>query len=57
MFMHGENDDFIVPENTTKNHKAYGGAIKNTKMFPGDHNAPRPADAIAAAIQFMKLNF
>ena len=55
-FLHGSDDEFVTPENSKKNHAAYGGAAKTLKMVPGDHNAERPAEAISEICQFFKAN-
>ena len=45
-FLHGSEDNFIVPEHSEKNFAAYGGTNKVIKKCAGDHNSPRPDDMI-----------
>eukprot|EP00356_Strombidium_inclinatum_P002337 CAMPEP_0170480582 /NCGR_PEP_ID=MMETSP0208-20121228/1368_1 /TAXON_ID=197538 /ORGANISM="Strombidium inclinatum, Strain S3" /LENGTH=284 /DNA_ID=CAMNT_0010753155 /DNA_START=9 /DNA_END=859 /DNA_ORIENTATION=+ len=54
MFVHGSDDEFIVPAHSEKNMAAYGGPTKSMKTCAGDHNAPRSADVVKAAIEFLK---
>jgi pimeloyl-ACP methyl ester carboxylesterase len=51
-FGHGQDDDFIAPSHTQRVHDAYAGD-KQLHFFPGDHNAPRPAEFREAAALFL----
>lgn len=53
-FLHGSDDNFVVPDHSIKNHAAYKGTVKSMKQFPGDHNAERPPTAILEIAQFFK---
>ena len=53
-FLHGNQDDFILPEHSQKNHASYAGANKILKGCEGDHNTPRPHDINDEVAAFLK---
>ena len=55
-FLHGKSDDFVVPDNSQKNHDAYAGPKKSIKFVDGDHNSERPKEAIDEIKKFFKEN-
>ena len=45
LFLHGDNDKFVVPENSEINFEAYAGPEKVLKMVKGaDHRSERPEE-------------
>ncbi len=41
LFVHGKDDEFILPEHSTRLVKEYGGPVR-VMYVEGDHNTPRP---------------
>lgn len=53
LFVHGKQDDFILPSHSEALHKAYAGEA-NITLVEGDHNSPRPRFMRDAAAIFLK---
>ena len=46
IFIHGEEDDFVAPKHSLSLYEKYGDKRKEIVLVAGDHNAPRPMDAL-----------
>ena len=53
LFVHGKQDDFILPSHSEKLHKKYAGEA-NIMLVEGDHNSRRPRYARDSAAIFLK---
>ena len=53
LFVHGKEDDFILPSHSEKLHKKYAGEA-NIMLVEGDHNSRRPRYARDSAAIFLK---
>lgn len=51
-FGHGSQDEFIVPRHSEQLKDKYGGPSE-LMLFDGDHNSPRPAAFLTAAVAFL----
>ena len=52
-FLHGKDDDFVLPSNSEQNHAAYACERKTLRFVPGDHNGERPVWAIREILDFI----
>ena len=53
LFVHGKQDDFILPSHSEELHKKYAGEA-NIMLVEGDHNSRRPRYARDSAAIFLK---
>lgn len=56
LFVHGEEDYFVVEEHTIKNFDAYAGEDKIMRKCQGDHTSDRPNDIIMEILTFFRKN-
>ena len=54
LFIHGGQDDFIVPDHSVTNMTNYKGSDKTIEIVEGDHNSERPAGCIIKINLFLK---
>ena len=52
-FLHGKDDDFVLPKNSEQNHAAYACKLKTLRLVPGDHNGERPNWVIREILDFI----
>lgn len=45
IFIHGEEDDFVIPKHSLSLYEKYKDKRKEILLVKGDHNSPRPVDA------------
>jgi len=51
--IHGEDDDFILPEHSRLLFEAYRGKPKEIRLIPGKHVDQRPYDVLTLALMFV----